>query len=161
MERFNRLTMYGFADFYHRFASTGLTMDEMLLNYMKYKKEPRDIGDPIKLPTKLREEVLKLKPPHTKLREVLKYACQVGQVTQDDVNSKARNREFVTVRQWVSYVGMNMGFEPMDFQRILGWERSGIYHKTSKAEILASTDMDYCVALNEILRVFGLEPINA
>lgn len=153
--------MFGFADFYHRFAGTGLTMEEMLINFMKYSREPRDIRDPIKLPQKLREEVIQLKPPHTTMREVLKTACKLGQVTTEEVNGKVRKREYVTVRQWVSYAGIQLGYDPSDFTTILGWERSGIYHKTKKAEELASTDMDYCIKLNEILRIFGLEPINA
>ena len=158
---YSKLTMFGFADFYHRFAGTGLTMEEMLINFMKYTKEPRDIRDPIKLPKKLREEVIQLKPPHTTLRSVLNTACKLGQVSEAQVNSKTRKREYVNVRQWVCYVGVRLGYDPPDFLTILGWERSGVYHKVRKAEELASVDMEYCVTLNEILRIFGLEPINA
>lgn len=161
MGMFNKLTMFGFADFYHRFAGTGLTMEEMLINFMKYNKEPRDIRDPIAAPAKLRQDILKLKPPHSVMRKVLKVCCEIGNVTQDEANSKVRSREFVMVRQWVCYVGVQLGYEPADFLLILEWERTGIYHRVKTAANLLETDTEYRIKVNEILRIFGCEPFNA
>ena len=158
---YSKIELFAFADFYHRFAATGLTMDEMLHNFAKYSKKPRDITEPIKAPNKVKPEKVKLKPPAADLTKMLELACKIRGVKVAQVNSKARDREFVDVRQWVSYVGLTLGFEPPDFLRILKWDRSGIYHKSKKCIDLAETDPEYRERLNQVLAAFGKEPFIA
>lgn len=158
---YSKIEMYSFADFYHRFSTVGLTLDEIFDNWAKYSNDRRDINEPIKMPKRLKEQFVKVKPPAIKLQSVLKQTCTINNVDKKAVNGKDRKRKFVEVRQWVAYVGTVMGFEPPDFERILGWERSGIYHKVRKAEELAGVDVNYRNSLNTILTAFGLESIIA
>jgi hypothetical protein len=152
---YSKIELFAFADFYHRFAATGLTMDEMLHNFTKYSKKPRDITAPIKAPGKVAPEKVKLKPPSQDLTRMLETACEIRGVSVNQVNGKGRERELVDVRQWVSYVGLVHGFEPPDFLRILKWDRSGIYHKSKKCVDLAETVKDYRDGLNLVLNAFA------
>jgi hypothetical protein len=158
---YSRIEMYSFADFYHRFSTVGLTLDEIFENWQKYSKEPRDINDPVRLPERLKKQVVKIKPPATKLQSVLKQTCAINNVQKSAVNGKSRKRQLVEIRQWVAYVGIEIGFEPPDFERILGWERSGIYHKKNKAAQLAKYNVNYRNSLNEVLSLFGCDTIIA
>lgn len=166
MSGYTKIDMFGFADFYHRFSATGLTMEEMLQNYFRYSRSPRDIKDPIKAPNKVKAERVKIKPHRADLINILKIACEVRSnkyvnVTPEKVHSKTRHRELVDVRQWVSYVGLIHGFEPPDFLRILKWDRSGVYHKSKKCIDFAGIDSQYRDGLNVILNQFGHKPFNA
>lgn len=158
---YSQLEMYSFADFYHRFSNIGLTLDEIFENWSKYSNNKRDINDPVKVPKKLKEKVINVKPSALQLLSVLKKACVIKEVTREEVNGKARDRKYVEVRQWVAFVGTKMGFEPPDFERILGWERSGIYHKREKAEEVAYYNVNYRNSLNELLSIFGFDTLIA
>lgn len=155
MALYSKLDMYGFADFYHRFCQTGLTMDEMLHNFSKYSKKPRDLNEPIKAPKKSTKPIPKLKPHWADLMNIRKFACEMKGVTIAQVDSKIRKRAFVDVRQWVCYVGMVHGFEAPDFLRILKWDRTGVYHKSKKCIILAESTKSYRQGLNQVLTAFG------
>jgi len=152
---YSKIEMFAFADFYHRYESTGLTMDEMLHNFAKYSKKPRDISQPIKPPNKVKPEKVKIKPPSQTLVDILQFACDVRGVSVTQVNSKARERELVDVRQWVCYTGLILDFEPPDFLRILKWDRSGVYHKSKKCIDLAETTLEYREGLNRVLNAFA------
>ena len=161
MGLYTKIDMYGFADFYHRFSTIGLTIEEIFLNWDKYKNKPRDLKDEIRLPKKMRSEVIKIRPDRRELIRLLHDACKTNNVSVMAVGSKNRKREIVEVRQWVAYIGCNLGYEPKDFKRILDWDRSGIYHKRDKAKELSENDTAYRNSLNEILQRFGLQPIIA
>ena len=155
MDLYTKLDMYGFADFYHRYSQTGLTMDEMLFNYSKYSNKPRDLNDKIKPPG---QDVVAKKKPKTHMVDLVnirKLACDIKGVTIAQVDSKDRKRDFVDVRQWVCYVGLVHGFEPPDFLRILKWDRSGVYHKSKKCVDLAERTTEYREGLNLVLNAFG------
>lgn len=158
---YNKIEMFGFADFYHRFSAVGLTIEEIFQNWEKYSKNPRDISDPIRVPKRLKEELSKVKPPAIKLMSVRKQASILKGVKVEQVNGKGRKRDFVEVRQWTSYVGTEMGFEPKDFVKILGWDRSMIYHQKKKAVELAEMNINYRNSLNELLKMFGCDSIIA
>jgi len=158
---YGKIDMWSFADFYHRFSMVGLTIDEIFENWEKYRKDRRDINDTVRVPEKLKKELRRVKPPALQLMSVRKKAALLRGVSVKDVNSKARDRPFVEVRQWVAFVGIEMGFEPPDFETILGWERSGIYHKRKKADELSLTNKEYREKMNQLLKMFGLDVIIA
>lgn len=160
MGLFSKIELFGFADFYHRWADSGLTMDEMLQNYQRYQNKPRDIHEPIKPPKGVVERRQRVKPPGERLTRLAAAASDLKDVNVSEVNGRVRTRELVTVRQWVAYVGMSMGFEPPDFVAILGWERSGVYHKARKALQYSTTERDYRRDLNYLLEAFGCDPVN-
>lgn len=157
MGLYSKIDLFGFADYYHRFATTGLTMDEMFLNWKKYTENPRDINDIVNIPKKLKKEIASVKPPATKLWSVLKVACRIHGVTREDVNSKNRKRELAIVRQQVCYVANELGFKPADIPTILKWDRSQTYHRIRKCEELAGSTKDFRWKLNQLLDAFGLE----
>ena len=153
---YSKVEMFAFADFYHRWARTGLTMEEMLINWQRYKDKPRSILDPIKPPGGKRAVQVPVKPSQQLLRDVLASASGIMGVKPAAVNGKGRQRELVTVRQMVAYVGMQLGFEPPDFNSILGWERSGIYHKERKASQFGNLEKPYRDKINKLCSEFGV-----
>ena len=159
MGLFTKLDMYSFADFYHRFATTGLTFDEMFFNWQKFNKQPRDIDKLAKIPKKLKEQIDRVKPPATKLWQLLNVACKIHGEKKEDVNSKNSKRELATIRQQVCYVGLELGFEPRDYPLILKWDRSLTYARAKKCKVLAEGNKDYRETLNELLKRFGQEQI--
>ena len=92
MSTFTKIDLFGFADFYHRFATTGLTINEMFKNWQKYTDSPRDINDLAKIPKKLKDEIASVKPPALQLMQLLKVACEINGVKKDDVNSRNRKK---------------------------------------------------------------------
>ena len=158
MSIYSKIELFGFADYYHRFATTGLTMDEMFLNWVKYSENPRDINDIVKLPRRLKEEIARVKPPAIKLWSILKMACRINGVEYTDVNSVNRKRELAQVRQQVCYVAMELGFIPADIPKILKWDRSQTYARVKKCRELATSTKKFREDLDELLDAFGLEP---
>lgn len=154
---YSKIELFGFADYYHRFATTGLTMEEMFLNWVKFSENPRDIDELVRLPRKLKAQIAEVKPPATKLWSVLKLACRINGVKQSDVNSKNNKRELATVRQQVCFVGKELGFTPSDFPTILKWDRSLVYARSKKCAELASSTKQYQDDLNELLHAFGIQ----
>lgn len=158
MSLYSKIELFGFADFYHRFAITGMTMDEMLVNYLKYKDEPRDIHDPLRVPRKLKIELKAPRPPSTLLKKIVEKSCWLNNVSLRRVHSKDQHRPTVQSRQMACYVGIEAGFKPPDFSEILKWDRSQTYQRAKKCIILSETNKDYFNKLNQLLRSFGLSP---
>lgn len=160
MSLYSKIELYSFADFYHRFAVTGLTLEEMFLNWEKYRDEPRDANDVIKLPKRLKQEIEKIKPPADILHDVVNAAAKMNHIHRDVIvgAGNSRKRRHVTARQQTAYVGSELGFDPLDFEEILKWNRSGVYHRINKAGIYANRETRYRKDLSEILKLFGQEP---
>lgn len=158
MSIYSKIELFGFADYYHRFATTGLTMDEMFLNWKKYSENPRDINDIVNLPKKLKEEIAQVKPPAIKLWQILKWACNINSVEYADVNSKNNKRELATTRQHVCYAALEYGFKHADIASILKWDRPLVYARAKKCKEVAASTKKYRDDLNELLNVFGLGP---
>ncbi len=159
MGLYSKIELFGFADFYHRFSMTGLTIDEMFLNWVKYTESPRDINDPITIPRKMKKVISKITPAAVILWRVLNKACEIGGVTKIQVNSKFRNREYVNVRQHVCYVGFELGFKPVDFERILKWDRTSVYSRGRVCITIAEGNKNYRLQLNKLISITGLEQI--
>ena len=157
MGLYTKIDLYGFADYYHRFATTGLTLDEMFLNWKKYTENPRDVNDIVNLPKKLKKEIASVKPPATKLWSILKVACEINGVSKEDVNGKSQKRELSVVRQQVCFVAIELGFKPADIPTILKWDRSQTYHRVKKCKELATSTKEFRWNLNQLLKAFGLE----
>lgn len=155
MSLYTKIELFGFADFYHRFAITGLTMDEMLVNYLKYKDEPRDIHDPLRVPRKLKIELKSPRPPSSLLKKIVEKSCWLNDVLLSLVYSKDQHRPTVQAKQMACYVGIEAGFKPAEFAEILKWDRSQTYQRAKKCIILSDTDKSYCNKLNQLLRTFG------
>ena len=156
MSLYTKIDLFGFADYYHRFATTGLTFDEMFINWKKYTENPRDINDIINLPKKLKEEIARVKPPAIKMWSILKAACEINGVKREDVNRKSSKRELVIVRQHVCYVAIELGFIPIDVHSILKWDRTQTYHRVKACRELATSTKQYRDNLNQLLEAFGL-----
>jgi len=153
--------MFSFADFYHRFAITGLTFDEIYQNWQKYNRNPRDMNDLSEVPKKLKEEIASVKPAALQLMKILNVACNIHEVEKSKVNSKNNKRELADVRQQVCYVALELGFTPADFPRILKWDRSLTYARAKKCMELANTVKLYRERLNELLCRFGIEEVRS
>ena len=156
MSIYSKIELFGFADYYHRFATTGLTMDEMFLNWARYSSEPRDIEDLVNIPKRLKEEIARVKPPAVQLWKMLNLACRINDVKKKDVNSKSSKRELVTVRQHVCYAALELGFKEADIPTILKWDRSLTYARAKACKEIASSTRNYRDNLEELLDAFGL-----
>ena len=157
MGLYTKIDLYGFADYYHRFATTGLTLDEMFLNWKKYTENPRDVNDIVNLPKKLKKEIASVKPPATTLWSVLKTACKIHGVSRERVNGKSQKRELSIVRQQVCFVAIELGFQHSDIPTILKWDRSQTYHRVKQCKELAISTKEFRWKLNQLLKAFGLD----
>ena len=151
MGKLTKADVFQYADYYYRNASKGLTMEELWVNFRRYNSEPRDIR-------KVRG-VVQAQPDQDPevLREVLVFTCTLMEVRIVDVNSKNRDRDLVTVRQMVCFVGDRMGFDAIHFHNVLGWDRSMTYQRKRKAGELAELYEKYRANLNHVLRQFGCD----
>ena len=160
MSLFTKIDLYSFADFFHRFAVTGLTVDEMFMNWEKYRTTPRDANEVIKLPKRLKQEIEKIKPPSEILHDVVNACAKMNHIHREAIigTHKGNNKRYVTARQQTAYVGTKLGFNPTDFEEILEWDRSSVYHRVNKAGDYAKVEKRYRDDLSAILELFGLEP---
>jgi hypothetical protein len=158
MGLYTKIDLFSFADFYHRYATIGFTMDELLWNFQQYKERPRDLMAPERLKKpKLKPD----KPSHKLLREILANAASLCDVTIEAVNGNSHERVLVTPRQLTCYVAMQCGFDPADIWKVLKWDRSGNYHRAKKAAIYAQVDKDFRHKLNLLLDKFGQPEFSA
>jgi hypothetical protein len=157
MSLYSKIELFTFADYYHRLATTGLTMEEIFLHWQKHSEKPRDLDELAKLPRKLKQQLAEVKPPAIKLQEMANVASVIHGVNRAHLDIKSSKRDLAQVRQQVCYAAIEYGFEPIDIHKILGWDRTLTYARAKKAKILAETVPEFRETLQELLARFGLE----
>ena len=157
MSIYTKIELYGFADFYHRFSTTGMTIEEIFQNWSKYVENPRDINDLISVPKRLKEDLGKVIPPATLLWRLANTTCEIHEVSKTNLNGRSNKRLYTGPRQHIAFIGTELGFKPKDFIRILKWDRGRVYAKVKACVNIAKYDAEYRRKLNELLKMFGLE----
>lgn len=150
MRRFRKADLFAFAEFHYRYASRGLTMDELLVNFLEHKRNPRLVEKEVKITEDMETQIID---------DVVIRAAEAWDVDIQDIHAGKKSRPVAYARQMTAYISLKLGFTPSQIVEHLSWDRSSVYARDKACQSLAFSAADYRKKLNALCEIFGLPVI--